>query len=196
MKGLRKGVAILTAVLLVSASGFAATYKIDKAHSTVGFSIRHLGLSKVHGQFKDYKAKVVWDESELAQTEILIRVAINSIDTGIKKRDKHLKSGDFFEAKKYPYITFKSTRLRKTDDHEYMLYGDLTIKGITKSIQIPVEVVGRGKGPRGKDRIGLEGHTKINRFDYGLEWKNKLANGKLIVGDKVKIVLDIQLIKK
>lgn len=139
---------------------------------------------------------MTWDENNLEKMSISSKVEVSSISTGIKKRDKHLRSKDFFNAKKHPHITFKSTKVKKVDANEYMVYGELTMKDTTRSVKMPVEVIGRGKGPGGKNRIGLEGSLTVDRFDYNLEWKKKIANGTLIVSDKVKILLDLQLIQK
>ena len=191
----KKGLLITAITMMAITPSFAKAYKIDKAHSSVGFNVRHLGLSKTHGHFDKYSINVDWDDETPNNTKISATVAVKSIDTGIKRRDNHLKSADFFDAKQYPNITFESTAMRKVSDSEYVLYGNLTLKETTKKVRIPLELIGRNE-MKGKERIGLEGQFKINRFDYGVEWKNKLKNGTLIVSDTVTISLDIQLIEK
>ena len=189
-------IGMLALSLVTHTLAYANPYVIDRAHSSVSFKVNHLELSAVQGQFKRYKSTVHWSESDPSKSSISTRIDVASIDTGIKKRDKHLRASDFLDADQYPHIRFKSTAITKQSDTQYTMNGHLTIKDQTHPVTIPISVVGTGVGPRGKERIGLSGQFSINRFDYGIEWKNKLKNGTLIVSDKVTILLTIQLVKQ
>lgn len=170
--------------------------KLDTSHSQVEFSVRHLGISKVGGEFLKFDTDVIWDDENPTQSSIKSKIDVTSIDTGNKKRDKHLQSDDFLNAKEFPFITFESTSISPTEKNKDVFYvtGKLTIKETTKNIAFPLEIVGEVKGPRGKTRTAMEAEFKINRFDYDISWDNKLKDGKLIVDDTVKIEIAIQFI--
>lgn len=172
--------------------------KLDKTHSQVEFSVKHLGISKVGGKFLKFNTEVVWDEEDPSQSSIKGEIDVTSIDTGNKRRDNHLRSGDFFNAKKYPTITFESTSITASEDDEdeFVVSGKLTVKDVTKDITFRLEVVGQVKGPRGKTRTAMEAELKINRFDYNVKWDNKLKDGNLIVDETVKIEILTQFISK
>lgn len=169
---------------------------LDTSHSQVEFSVRHLGISKVGGEFLKFDTDVIWDSEDPSKSSIQGEIDVNSIDTGNKKRDNHLKNDDFFNVKKYPTIRFESTRITASDDDddEFLVNGKLTIKDVTKDISFPLEIVGQVTGPRGKTRTAMEAELKINRFDYNVEWNNTLKNGSLIVDETVKIEIATQFI--
>jgi polyisoprenoid-binding protein YceI len=164
-------------------------WNVDASHSEVGFIARHLMVSKVRGQFKDFAAVVtVAEPFDLSSVEATIQLA--SVDTNSTDRDTHLKSADFFDVENNPTLTFKSTKV--TDS---TLEGLLTIKGITKPVTFDLEFGGVSADPWGGTRAGFEATTEINRKDFGLSWNVAVEGGGVLVGEKVKIALDIQLVE-
>jgi polyisoprenoid-binding protein YceI len=181
-------------LLLVAGSAMAqTTWNIDKSHSKVGFSIAHMGVSEVEGNFKDFDGSVVSKAEDFNGAEITFTAKASSIDTDNEKRDGHLKSGDFFEAEKFPDISFKGKLVK--DGGKYKLKGDLTLKGVTKPAEFDVTYGGSVNTGRGM-KAGFKLNGQINRQDYGLTWSNKLASGELVVGDKVDVIAKIELDKK
>ena len=177
---------------LLSTAGISATYDIDTAHSDVGFSIRHLGVSKTRGQFNDVKGMIKWSgEKDLAAAHIEGHVIVKSIDTGNAKRDAHLIGADFFEANKHPHMTFTSKRFYKKRGQLYVS-GDLMIHGITRRVDAPIEVLGPVNDPWGNEKLGMEVEFEINRKDYGLNWNKKLDQGGLLIGEKVEVEISVE----
>ena len=176
--------------LLVSGSLSATELIIDGAHSQVGFSIKHMMISNVKGKFSDYDAEIDFDFKTKRFNSLDATINANSIDTGIKKRDDHLRSADFFDVKKYPNITFKMSSY-EPDGDEGVMVGDLTIHGITKKVKLEVEVNGVIKH-EGVLRAGFTIEGKINRKDFGLKWNKMLEAGGFAVGDKVKIIIELE----
>ena len=170
-----------------------ASFSIDKAHSTIEFSVKHLGLSNTKGSFSDYDGTINWD-SKGKSSSVEGTVKINSVDTRNEKRDTHLKSPDFFDAQKFPEMTFKSKSIKKSGK-AYTLVADLTIKNVTKTISIPLTVSNVVKDPWGSERISLNSTFKINRQDYGLNFNAVLDNGGLVVANDIAITLDLEAIK-
>ncbi len=172
------------------------TWLIDASHSTVEFEVSHLTVSSVTGFFTTFNGTVNSpNNNDFEGAEVSANVAVGSVTTNNLERDKHLKEDDFFNATKYPMITFKSKSFKKIDDESYELTGDLTIRDVTRTIDLDVDfggIVSIG----GKKRAGLTATGKINRFDYGLKWDDSLDNGGLIVGEKVDIILKIEVIKQ
>lgn len=155
-------------LLLASAPLFADTYVVDKNHSEATFQIRHL-VSKVSGKFDDFAGSIDIDEKNPASSNVTFTIKTASIDTGVADRDKHLRSGDFFDAEKNPEITFKSTTVKASSKKNvYSVTGDLTMRGVTKRITIPVEFLGFAKDPWGSQRAGFTLSTTLNRKDYGI----------------------------
>lgn len=169
-----------------------ATLTIDKTHSEALFQVRHL-VTKVRGRFKDFAGTIQLDEAKPENTSVTFTLQTASIDTDTSDRDTHLKSEDFFFVEKYPAIDFKSTRVTKTGD-VYSVTGGLTIRGVTKEITIPVTSLGTAKDPWGNLKAGFEAETTINRKDFGLNWNAALETGGFLVGDEVKITLNIQAV--
>ena len=188
---------LVTAVFISSASVFAASeYKIDKSHSYVGFKVKHLGFATVRGQFDEFKGKIVLgDESE---TQIMGQVNVDSIDTSNGKRDKHLRSKDFFEAKIFPEIFIQSKSVKRVNSNVLMVTADLTIKDVTKEITIPFthsdEFVGPGALGKTKRRV-FESEFDINRKDFGINF-TKVVDGNLVVSDIVTVIIEIEGIEK
>ncbi|WP_068403199.1 YceI family protein [Kribbia dieselivorans] len=165
------------------------TWTIDASHSTIGFTARHLMVTKVRGSFHDYSGAVVVAEPvENSKVDVTIQIA--SVDTKDEGRDNHLRSGDFFDAEAHPTMTFTSTSF---DGDK--LTGDLTIKGITKPVVLDVDFEGVVTDPWGNEKAGFEAETEINRKDWGLDWNATLEAGGVLVSEKIKINLDLQLAK-
>ena len=170
-------------------------FKIDKAHSRIGFSVRHMVISKVRGHFTKYTATLNYDESNIANSSAEVTIDVNSINTENKKRDNHLRSPDFFAVEEYPNITFKSSEIKKDGDN-YLATGALTIRGVTKQVSFPFEITGKIVDPWGNTRIGIEGSLKINRKDFGVKWSKVMDGGGLVVSDDVNIDLVIEAVQK
>ena len=170
-------------------------YKIDPAHSIIGFAIRHLEINWVEGRFKDFVGIIRYDESDVTKSSVEFTAKIESIDTGVEARDKHLRTADFFDAAKYPEMTFKSTRVERKGKDGYVLHGDLTLKGVTKPVALPFTITGAIKDPWGNMRFGINAQTKINRRDYGITWGKAMEGGGLDVGNEVTIDLQLEALK-
>ena len=169
------------------------TYKIDKSHSEAIFQVRHL-VTKVRGRFTDFEGAIEFNEANPEQSSVHFTINTTSIDTAEPDRDKHLRSADFFEVEKFPQITFVSKRIVKRGAETYDVTGDLSIHGVTKEVVLPVAHMGKAKDPWGNDRIGFEAESSLNRKDYGLHWNAALETGGFLVGDEVKIRLEIQAV--
>jgi polyisoprenoid-binding protein YceI len=172
-------------------------YEIDPAHSSAQFTIRHLMISNVRGDFKSVKGTVVFDPENLANTSIQAEIDVNSLNTRDENRDAHVKSAEFFHVEKYPSISFKSSKVESAADGELKVTGGLTILGVTKEVVLKIEGPSdEAKDPWGNLRIGASGSTKIKRSDFGLTWNAALETGGVMLGDDVKIELDLELIKE
>ncbi|KRE58617.1 YceI family protein [Phycicoccus sp. Soil748] len=167
----------------------AGTWNIDASHSELGFTARHLMVTKVRGKFNEFEgaAKVADD---VTASQVTAVVQLGSVDTGSADRDAHLKSGDFFDVENNPTMSFTSTEVS-----EDTLKGDLTIKGVTKPVAFDLEFNGLATDPWGNQKAGFEATTEINRKDFGLEWNVALEGGGVLVSEKIKINLDVQLVK-
>ncbi|MET9421588.1 YceI family protein [Streptomyces sp. NPDC006540] len=176
-------------------AALSGEYTIDPAHSSIGFTVRHAMVTNVRGSFGEYEGKLVLDGTEPARSTAAIDVAIASIDTGIADRDGHLRSGDFFDAEKFPKMTFRSTGAEQLGGDKYRISGDLTIKDVTRPVAIDLEFQGSATDVYGNERVGFEGGTEILRSDWGLTWNAALETGGVMVSDKVKLNFDISAIK-
>jgi polyisoprenoid-binding protein YceI len=170
----------------------AGTWTIDPAHSEVGFSIRHLMISKVKGKFESFDATFVTAENPL-DSKVTATVDVQSINTNEKNRDAHLRTGDFFEAEAHPTITFVSTGVRTAGD-EFKIDGDLTIKGITKPVTFDFDFGGFGQDPYGNFKAGATAKTEIDREAFGLSYNAALETGGVLLGEKVAITLELQAV--
>ncbi|WP_227396425.1 YceI family protein [Jeotgalibacillus aurantiacus] len=167
-------------------------WAVDAAHSSIDFSVKHMMISKVKGSFHDFSADVTADPTDLTGADIRFSIDVNSIDTRNQDRDNHLRSADFFEVEQFPNITFVSTDVKKTGDDEYELTGDVTIKDVTRKETFTVEYEGAGKDPWGNEKVGFSATGKLNRKEYGLTWNQALETGGVLVGEDIKINLQIQ----
>jgi len=191
---MKKLIQTTVALLFISATLFAQTqtWKADKVHSKVGFSVSHLVVSEVEGKFADYEATVTTDgKGKLEKVEAVIKVA--SINTDNEDRDKHLKSDDFFSTEKFPEITFVSKSIKATGKNGYKITGDFTMRGVTKTVTLNAKFNGEIKDPWGNIKSGWSATTTINRFDYGLSWSKAVETGGLVVGKDVDISLKLEL---
>ncbi len=175
---------------------WANSYIVDNAHTKVGFEITHMMISNVDGRFNDYEAIFEYDENTNTLKSVSAKIKVESIDTANKKRDDHLRSEDFFDAKKYPFIEFVNTEAIKIKAGETKkLKGKLTIKGITKEVVMDVKYIAKIKDFMGKERIGFTAETKINRKDFGITWNKILETGGLVIGEEVFIQIKGEGIK-
>ena len=171
------------------------TWTIDPVHSSVEFAVRHLMITTVKGRFTDVQCTVVLDEANPSAASAEITIGAASIDTREPQRDAHLRSADFFDAEKFPTLTFRSTSVRSISADGFTLVGDLTIHGVTREVALEVTSEGRTKDPWGGERAGYSATTKIKRSEFGLTWNQLLETGGLAVSDDVKITLDVQLVQ-
>ena len=169
------------------------TWTIDESHTSVGFTARHLMITKVRGRFGTVAGSVTIAEDRLDSTTE-VTIDLSSIDTGDSGRDEHLRSADFFDVANNPTMTFRSTSVR-ADGSDFVLVGDLTIKGVTRSVELAVEFDGVSPDPWGGTRAGFTADGEINRKDFGLEWNVALESGGVLVSDKVKLHLDVELVQ-
>jgi polyisoprenoid-binding protein YceI len=171
------------------------TWTLDPAHSKIQFIVRHMVISEVLGNFKTFNLKIDSKKDDFSDSKVELQIQVDSIDTGVSGRDNHLKSADFFEVKKYPFITFKSKSFKKISGEKYKLTGDLTIKNITKEIEFDVVYNGQIADPfGGKQRAGFKVNGMLNRFDYDLKWNMLIESGGAVVGKNVNIICDIEIV--
>lgn len=172
----------------------AGTYDLDPSHTTAAFSVRHAGIAKVRGTIAVSSGTITVGE-DLESSSVTAELDAESVNTGDAGRDNHLKSADFWHAEENPAWTFTSTGIRPEGD-AYIISGDLTINGVTKGVELETEFTGTAKDPFGNDRAGFEAELEINRKEFGLTWNASLEAGGFLVGDKVKITLDVSAIAK
>jgi polyisoprenoid-binding protein YceI len=188
----RKNLLVIFASLLIASAVFGAEkYQIDLAHSSVGFTVKHLMISNVKGGFKDFSGTIIFDDKDISKSSVTVTIKVASINTHDDNRDGHLRSPDFFDAEKYSDITFTSKRIEKQGDG-WVLMGDLTIKNVTKEVTFPFTLVGPINDPWGNKRIAAQGSLNIDRQDYGVSWNKTLDNGGLLVGNDVRIDFEIE----
>ena len=186
------------ALALTAATAFAApqTYVVDRPHSEADFSVRHM-MSKVSGKFDDFSGTVSLDRANASASSVEFTIKTASINTGDPNRDKHLRTPDFFDAEKNPEIRFKSTAIAQSKTKNvYDVTGDLTMHGVTKRVTLPVEFLGFQKDPWGNERAGFALETTLNRKDYGINWNKALDAGGFLVGDDVKISINLETLPK
>lgn len=185
---------VLSVLLLVTGSVLAQTnWNIDKVHSKIGFSVSHMVVSETEGSFKDYSGTVVSKSDDFNGAEVSFTAKVASINTENERRDGHLKSPDFFDAEKFPEITFKGTLVK--EGNKYKLKGNFTMKGVTKPVEFDVTYGGSIDTGRGV-KAGFKLTGTINRQDYGVTWANKLASGEAVVGDEVQLTIKVELDKQ
>jgi polyisoprenoid-binding protein YceI len=172
------------------------TWTIDPTHTTIGFSARHAMVAKTRGRFAEFEGTLVLDGANIAASKADLTIQAASLDTKTADRDAHLKSADFLDVENFPTLTFATTSVQHKGGDDFVLVGDLTIHGVTKSVEIAVELVGVNGDPWGGTRIGLEGRTEISRKDFGLTWNVAIEGGGILVGDSIKIELDVEAVKQ
>ncbi len=176
----------------VSTAISAGHWTLDPTHTEIGFSVRHI-MSKVRGKFDAFEGTLVTAE-DITASAVNVSVDLNSINTGTAGRDDHLRSGDFFEVEKYPSMTFASTSVVRNDDANFVVTGDLTIKGVTKPVALDVEFFGEGSDPWGGTRVGVEATAEISRKEFGIDFNIPLEGGKVVIGDKISIHINAEAV--
>lgn len=195
MKNLIKSVAA-AAVLAAPALAFGATYEVDSAHSAAHFTVKHMMVSNVRGDFGKVTGTVNVDEKDITKSSVDVVIDASSINTRNAGRDGHLKSPDFFDVANHPNLTFKSTSVEKAGEGKLKVAGDLTIRGVTKPVVLDVEGPAQIKGMDGVMRMGATATTKINRKDFGLNWNKALETGGVVVSDEVLVNIDFEGVQK
>jgi polyisoprenoid-binding protein YceI len=192
--------AVSTAIAVafsLPASAAASTWKIDPAHSSAQFAVKHLAISTVRGAFSSVNGSINFDDKDVTKSTVDVTIDVNSVDTRQPDRDKDLKSDKFFDAANYPSITFKSTKVEQAAAGKLKVTGDLTIRGTTKSVVLDVDgPTAPMKDPWANNRAAASATTKVNRQDYGVKWNAKLDNGGVVVGDDVAIVIDVEMVQQ
>ena len=196
IRPIRTLVLAISALALAAAAATAApvAYKIDRGHSEVGFKVRHF-FSKTPGRFSDFSGVIMLDEKNPAASSVDVTIQTTSIQTNNERRDNHLRGDDFFNAEKFPVITFKSTKITTVEGNKYKVDGNLTIRDVTKPVTLDAELVGMGALGAMGSRAGFQATTSINRKDYGVLWNKTLDNGGTMLDDIVYINLDVEAIK-
>jgi len=172
----------------------AQTWTIDKAHSDIFFTVRHMVITKVRGRFTKWDGTLTLDEQDWSKSHVEVSIDAASINTNDEKRDGHLKSADFLDAEKFPKLTFKSTKVEKASGDRLKVTGDLTIRDVTKSVTLDVEVLGKAKDPWGNNKIAFNGKVAILREEFGAKWNQALETGGVLVGKQVEIDLELQAV--
>ena len=180
----------------MSISTFAQKWKLDPAHTKIQFNTKYLLISDVEGRFKSFDGMVSSSNPDWSDLDVDVNVDVNSITTDNEMRDNHLKSDDFFNAEKFPKITFKSKGIKMLENSKYILIGDLTIRDVTKTVQFPLTFGGIVKDPWGNIKAGFKTNGQINRKDYNLKYSNAAATGEAVVSDLVDLTIDAVLIKQ
>ena len=197
MKTLTLSTVLGLALLLPTASNAASTYDIDSSHASAAFSVKHMMVTNVRGEFGKVTGTVVIDDKNPSKSTVNVEIDASTIDTRNEKRDGHLKSPDFFDAAKYPKVTFKLTKVAKAGKGKLKVTGLLTMRGVSKSVTLDVEgPTAEMKSPWGQAVRGVYATATINRKDWGLTWNKTLEAGGVLVGEEVKIIIDVELIKQ
>ena len=171
-------------------------WQIDSAHSQVEFSVRHMMISNVRGRFETLTGTVEFDEADPARSTVDVQIEAASISTRDARRDGHLKSPDFLDAEKYPYLTFKSKRVEPTSENTGKIVGDLTVRDVTREVVLDVYYSGLAKSPWGTMSAGFSAETRISRKDWGLNWNQALETGGVLVGDEIKVTIELEIVKQ
>jgi polyisoprenoid-binding protein YceI len=186
----------MTTASAATLADLSGTYVLDPAHTRVGFVARHAMVTKVRGQFTEFEGSAVVDASDFAKSSVSLTIQAASIDTRNEQRDGHLKSNDFLAMDEYPHITFVSTAVVRNGPTDLEVTGDLTVRGVTRSVTIPFEFEGAATDPFGNERVGFEGSVVINRKDYGVTWNAPLETGGVLVSEKVTLEFEVSAIKQ
>jgi polyisoprenoid-binding protein YceI len=178
-----------------TASNLTGTWAIDRSHSAVEFSVKHMVISNVKGRFRTFSGALVVDEADPARSSVEVEIDAASVDTHDEQRDAHLRSADFFDVERHPTLSFRSTAIRPLGGDRFEVIGDLTIRGSTQPVTLAAELLGQTRDPWGGIRAGFSASASIDRRAYGLTWNSALEVGGVLVGDQVRISLEIELIK-
>lgn len=173
----------------------APNYVVDPAHTSIEFVVTHMVISKVRGEFKQFDVQLYWDESNPENSYVVAEIDAASLDTDNQRRDGHLRSPNFFDVQNYPKLTFRSHAIRKSEQG-FVARGELTIRGITRPVDLPFQVLGPIQDPWGNTRLGIQASTTINRKDFGMTWNRTMDNGGVVVGDEVQIEIQAEFVKK
>jgi polyisoprenoid-binding protein YceI len=173
----------------------ADTFVVDRSHSQASFQVRHL-FSTVRGRFTTFEGVIAMDAAKPEASSVMFTIDAASIDTDNSDRDKHLRSGDFFDVESHPAITFKSEKVKATGKDSYAVTGTLTMRGVARTITLPVSYLGAGTDPWGNSRAGFSTAITLNRKDYGINWNKALDNGGLLLGDDVAVTVELEAVKQ
>jgi polyisoprenoid-binding protein YceI len=187
--------AVLLVILMTASLSTAATFAIDPVHSSIGFKIKHMVISKVRGSFGQFEGIIEFDEVDPALGSVSATITMDSIDTGDQKRDEHLRDADFFNTAEFPTMTFSSKEITKDGD-DWQLKGNLTLHGVTRPVALKLEYNGSVDDPWGNHRVGFAAEGKIDRRDFGISWNNTLDKGGLALGNDVMIQMEIEAIRQ
>ncbi|HEY8754127.1 MAG TPA: YceI family protein [Arthrobacter sp.] len=174
---------------------YTGQWRFDPAHTRIGFSTRHAMVTKVRGAFNDFEGSIIVDSEDPDRSSVGLTIKVASIDTRNADRDQHLRTNDFFDAPRFPEITFVSDRVDQVDEGHFIVSGGVTIRGVTREISIPIDFVGVERDPMGNLRAGFEGSRRINRQDFGLKWNTTLDSGGVLVSDKITLEFEVSAIK-
>ncbi len=178
-----------------AATAATTTWKIDPSHSHIEFAVKHLMITTVKGRFSGVEGVVRLDERDPSAADVDVKIDASTIDTREPQRDAHLRSADFFDVETYPHLVFKASRIASRRGNEFKLAGDLTLHGVTRPVVLDVVEEGRAKDPWGGERLGFSATTKVKRSDFGLTWNQALETGGVVVGDEIKVPLELELVK-
>lgn len=192
---MRSTFALAALLALAPAVHAADTWTIDKGHSEASFQVRHF-VTNVRGRFTDFSGTIVTDSAKPESSTVEFKITTASIDTAVADRDKHLRSADFFDAEKFPEISFKSSSIKASGKDTYAVTGTFTMRGVSKEVTLPVTFLGGVKDPWGNQRAGFETSATLNRKDYGMNWNKALDQGGFVLGDEVKVAINIEAIQK
>ncbi|MBZ4414915.1 YceI family protein [Myxococcus sp. RHSTA-1-4] len=170
------------------------TWQLDTTHSSIGFTVRHMVVAKVHGRFTRFEGKLVLDGEDLTRGSAEVKMEAASLDTGVEQRDNHLRSPDFFDVAAFPKLIFRSRKVTASGKGRYLVTGDLTIRDVTREVVLDAELLGRMKDPWGNERLAFQATTSIDRKDFGLVWNQALETGGVLVGERVDISIDVQAV--
>ncbi|MBU8894403.1 polyisoprenoid-binding protein [Corallococcus sp. H22C18031201] len=170
------------------------TWQLDTTHTTVGFTVRHMVVAKVHGRFTRFAGKLVLNGDDLTRASVEVKLEAASIDTGVEARDNHLRSQDFFDVAAFPKLIFRSTRVEAAGGARYRIVGELTVRDVTREVVLDAELLGRVKDPFGTERLAFQASTHLDRKAFGLTWNQAMETGGVLVGERVDISLDVQAV--
>ncbi len=171
-------------------------WEIDSGHSGIHFSVRHMVIAKVRGQFSRWSGTVVAEDGDFSRAAVRVVIDASSIETGVADRDGHLKSPDFLDVAKYPEVVFESKRVEKLSDEHLRIIGDLSIHGVTREVALDAEFAGQANDPWGNERAGFAAKTSIDRKDFGLTWNQLLETGGVLVGERIDIEVEVEAVKQ